>query len=105
MQLLLLTLFATSSSALNAADYPAPNAVPRGNPAWTNSFLQNNAGLADILTQCTNQNTWALTYDDGPSPYTPQVLDNLSSRRFKATFFVIGSNVLQNPDILLIAYQ
>jgi peptidoglycan/xylan/chitin deacetylase (PgdA/CDA1 family) len=32
----------------------------------------------------------ALTFDDGPGPYTPQVLAVLESYHVKATFFVIG---------------
>jgi peptidoglycan/xylan/chitin deacetylase (PgdA/CDA1 family) len=32
----------------------------------------------------------ALTFDDGPGPYTPQVLSVLESHHVKATFFVIG---------------
>ena len=35
----------------------------------------------------------ALTFDDGPDKYTPQVLDALERNGIKATFFVIGSNV------------
>ncbi len=32
----------------------------------------------------------ALTFDDGPGPYTPQVLSVLERSKVKATFFVIG---------------
>ncbi len=32
----------------------------------------------------------ALTFDDGPGPYTPQVLDQLQRLRVPATFFEIG---------------
>jgi len=35
----------------------------------------------------------ALTFDDGPGPYTPQVLSVLERMRVKATFFEIGENV------------
>ncbi|WP_328471683.1 polysaccharide deacetylase family protein [Actinoplanes sp. NBC_00393] len=37
--------------------------------------------------------TVALTFDDGPSPYTPQVLDILRRNRVKATFCLLGNNV------------
>jgi len=40
----------------------------------------------------------ALTFDDGPGPYTPQVLDVLSLHGVKATFFVIGDNLRKFPD-------
>jgi hypothetical protein len=41
----------------------------------------------------------ALTFDDGPSPYTAQVLDILARYQVKATFFVIGQNVERHPDL------
>ncbi|HTF29405.1 MAG TPA: polysaccharide deacetylase family protein [Flavitalea sp.] len=41
-----------------------------------------------------------LTFDDGPHPVaTPFVLDALSRYQAKATFFCIGKNVVQYPDI------
>lgn len=43
----------------------------------------------------------ALTFDDGPDPeWTPQILDILAKNSIKATFFVIGRNVEDNPDII-----
>jgi peptidoglycan/xylan/chitin deacetylase (PgdA/CDA1 family) len=35
----------------------------------------------------------ALTFDDGPGPYTPQVLDILEREHVPATFFVIGQEI------------
>lgn len=35
----------------------------------------------------------ALTFDDGPGPYTPIVLDALEKYDSKATFFVVGSKI------------
>jgi len=41
-----------------------------------------------------------LTFDDGPSgQYTPLVLDLLSREHVPATFFILGSEVAQYPDI------
>ncbi len=43
----------------------------------------------------------AMTFDDGPSPeLTPKLLDILKARGIKATFFVVGQNAAQYPDIL-----
>ena len=43
----------------------------------------------------------ALTFDDGPNPtLTPKLLDLLAAHHFKATFFVIGQNAADHPDIL-----
>src|SRR3712207_5840418 len=38
-----------------------------------------------------------LTFDDGPSPYTPRVLDVLKRHSAKATFFVVGQQVRHRP--------
>lgn len=42
----------------------------------------------------------ALTFDDGPGPYTAQLLDALRDRGVKATFFVLGSRAAQYPDLI-----
>lgn len=41
-----------------------------------------------------------LTFDDGPSSVTPQILDVLDKYRIKATFFVTGERAQANPDIM-----
>ncbi|MBQ7469296.1 MAG: glycoside hydrolase family 11 protein [Pseudobutyrivibrio sp.] len=43
-----------------------------------------------------NQKVVALTFDDGPSSTTDQVLDVLQQYNVKATFFLIGQNVNSN---------
>ncbi len=42
----------------------------------------------------------ALTFDDGPSIHTEELLDGLKERNVKATFFVIGKNAKELPDIV-----
>jgi peptidoglycan/xylan/chitin deacetylase (PgdA/CDA1 family) len=43
----------------------------------------------------------ALTFDDGPHvTNTTRLLDMLAQRHVKATFFVVGENVVQYPDIM-----
>ena len=42
----------------------------------------------------------ALTFDDGPGPYTAQLLDILDQHGAKATFFLIGSKVSAQADVL-----
>jgi peptidoglycan-N-acetylglucosamine deacetylase len=39
-----------------------------------------------------------LTFDDGPSIYTPQLLSELKAKGVPATFFVIGANAAQHPN-------
>ena len=43
----------------------------------------------------------ALTFDDGPDPeYTPEILEILKRQHAPATFFVIGLNGEEHPDLL-----
>lgn len=43
----------------------------------------------------------AMTFDDGPSAMlTPKLLDLLAAHHIKATFFVIGENVAEYPEIV-----
>ena len=42
-----------------------------------------------------------MTFDDGPSAEnTPRLLEMLKQRNIKATFFLIGQNVVSNPDLV-----
>lgn len=43
--------------------------------------------------------TVALTIDDGPSEATSEILDVLADNDARATFFVIGENVRERPDL------
>src|SRR5713101_2129353 len=43
----------------------------------------------------------AMTFDDGPSAkLTPKLLDLLAAHHIKATFFLIGENVAEHPEIV-----
>ena len=46
-----------------------------------------------------------LTFDDGPSSNTNQILDILNERGIKATFFVLGSNVEKKPEVVKRMYD
>lgn len=65
---------------------------PRSNwlgPNWT-----------QLPLAASRRNEIALTIDDGPDPVvTPQVLDLLDRFHAKATFFCIGNNAAQHPDL------
>ncbi|WP_237391690.1 polysaccharide deacetylase [Paenibacillus dendrobii] len=38
-----------------------------------------------------------ITFDDGPSPYTPQLLNVLDQYKVKATFFMLGNQIASHP--------
>ncbi|MDD4346865.1 MAG: polysaccharide deacetylase family protein [Desulfitobacteriaceae bacterium] len=49
----------------------------------------------------TQEKVTALTFDDGPDPlYTGTILDILQTKNIKATFFILGQNAKQNPDLM-----
>lgn len=41
-----------------------------------------------------------LTFDDGPSKYTDELLNILKEKNVKATFFIMGQSLEKNPNIL-----
>jgi peptidoglycan/xylan/chitin deacetylase (PgdA/CDA1 family) len=47
----------------------------------------------------TNRPSLALTFDDGPTPSTPEILDILREYRVPATFFQVGNHVSAYPEI------
>ncbi|KAG8720528.1 chitin deacetylase [Ceratobasidium sp. 395] len=57
----------------------------------------------DVVT-CPDKLAWGLTFDDGPSPYTPKVLNYLAEKNLKASFYVIGANIVNHPEILQATY-
>lgn len=48
----------------------------------------------------TKKKVVAFTFDDGPRPWTNQVLDALKERNLRGTFYVIGKDALRYPKIL-----
>jgi len=56
-------------------------------------------GMA-LLRQEMPANYCALTFDDGPGPYTAALLDLLEERGIVATFFVVGHNAERRPALI-----
>lgn len=81
---------ATTASAWSAAPSPAPAA------ALGLAAAQASAKHVD----CTKTKCIALTFDDGPGPYTLTVLRALQASHARATFFVLGKNVAAHPETL-----
>lgn len=53
-----------------------------------------------IMNQDMGENLCALTFDDGPSPNTPALLDMLEGYNIPATFFLLGKNASYYPQIV-----
>ncbi len=71
-----------------------PDAVSHGGPVV-------DARGGTVHTVAPADHTLALTFDDGPDPvWTPQILDVLRKHHVHATFFVVGSAAIDNPDLV-----
>ncbi|KAI8916387.1 hypothetical protein EDD86DRAFT_222331 [Gorgonomyces haynaldii] len=63
-----------------------PKALPTSMPAI-------NANIpVTLYSTCVDPKAWALTFDDGPSPNIPSLLNVLDDLKVKATFFINGQN-------------
>jgi peptidoglycan/xylan/chitin deacetylase (PgdA/CDA1 family) len=77
--------------AVPTARRPADLAAAAGCPARPGALVQDAPGSG---------RTVALTFDDGPSEWTPAVLDVLAREHVHATFFVIGRSAQADPATL-----
>ena len=72
--------------------------VPPGAGAAANSPAAFTTSEAPGGAATAGQKVIALTFDDGPGPYTPQVLSVLERYQVRATFFEIGDEVAAYPQ-------
>ncbi len=57
--------------------------------------------VKQTLWQASDPKAVALTFDDGPdSKYTKKILDILAAKNVKATFYVIGRQAAESPDVI-----
>lgn len=81
-------------------NYSSSGPVPQNQVGNYSSNFSKNAGVTFTRVMVSG-NHIAMTYDDGPHPTnTPRLLDMLAARNIKATFYVIGNSVNQNPGVL-----
>ena len=74
--------------------------VPRNNAGNHSSNFSKDSGVTFTRVAVAG-NYIAMTFDDGPHPVnTPRLLNILAARNIKATFYVIGNSVNQNPGVL-----
>lgn len=95
----------TLSLTLAQQAYPPPLVSPPIIPEWTRSLNVDSATPLVSVDRCTDSNSWALTYDDGPSGFTSAVIDGLTRARVKGTFFVTGNSLLKYSEPLRKAYS
>lgn len=79
----------TAASAKPKQDAPRENQAPTKQPKITFTSVHVDGPYI------------AMTFDDGPSAVlTPKLLDLLAAHHIKATFFVVGENVAEHPEIV-----
>ncbi|KAM0790666.1 hypothetical protein ACM66B_004525 [Microbotryomycetes sp. NB124-2] len=60
---------------------------------------------ATDITYCPTTDEFGLSYDDGPSPDTPRLLNLLAANDIKSTFFIVGSRAISRPEMLQTEYM
>jgi peptidoglycan/xylan/chitin deacetylase (PgdA/CDA1 family) len=92
----------TSSASVHAG---ARHPVAGPTPPTTDTLEDQNKAVASVLAYTpfireggAQRRDLALTFDDGPGPYTPAVLNVLEREHAPATFFVIGEELRYFSD-------
>ncbi|GAA5991745.1 hypothetical protein JCM10908_001119 [Rhodotorula pacifica] len=60
---------------------------------------------ATDITYCPNKDDWGASFDDGPSPYTPRLLNLLQQQNVQSTFFIVGSRAISRPAMVQAEYM
>ena len=80
---------------------PGPKSTPKSQPkSQRKSESKAKAKAESKRKPSRGKRVVYLTFDDGPSRFTQQVLDILNRYEAKATFFVLGANVVDNPSLV-----
>ena len=77
---------APPSGPSESAALPESTATPEGTASSENAVF--------------HEGQVALTFDDGPGQFTEQLLDIFKERNIKASFFVLGRQVVEYPEII-----
>lgn len=57
------------------------------------------------VVSCPEKLHWGMSHDDGPAPYSPNLLQYLDQNQLKTTFFAVGSRCLSYPALLQEEYM
>lgn len=105
---LLVTVPADAITPLLSDDGRATQSAERGTAAPSSTATPSTTadtpapasatGASDV--DCATAKCIALTFDDGPGPYTGRILDTLQAAGARATFFTIGRNVAAEPELV-----
>lgn len=96
-------IFAVHSNHKTVAQNPKPtqNVVQLSAKAKAEALAkQKEAAILKEQQQFAQQKVVFLTFDDGPTPYTNQILDILKANHIHGTFFIVGNNIKGHEDVL-----
>ncbi|GAA5869184.1 hypothetical protein JCM3774_003974 [Rhodotorula dairenensis] len=80
-------------------------AVQNGNEDGSCWWTCGGCTRATDITYCPRKEDWGASFDDGPSPYTPRLLNLLQSQNIQSTFFIVGSRALSRPEMVQAEYM
>ncbi|MFB7381627.1 polysaccharide deacetylase family protein [Kitasatospora purpeofusca] len=90
---------AAPASAPSPAAAAAPSSAPPAGAAPARALTE--AESRPVYELDADRRVVALTIDDGPDPrHTPTVLSLLEQHGIRATFFLIGENAVEHPDLV-----
>ncbi len=91
---------AQGAATVVAEDFEVPTAEPKAGDSSgpVPGLLPGRDDSVDCTTA--ESKCVALTFDDGPGEQTPELLDAFAEHNAKATFFLTGEPLRENPDIL-----
>lgn len=73
---------------------------PAGRAAGASVRNPRHGASPPAQVDCTKRKCAALTFDDGPGPYTAELVATLQQRKVPATFFLVGDRVRQSPELV-----
>ena len=100
LHIVLILIIAFGRNEAATGIYSPLDVTVKAVPAWSALYNLNNGPLAPVINRCVADDVWALTFDDGPSKFTLRVVNDLRETETKATFFVVGSRIVNNVKML-----
>lgn len=89
---------ATTTTTLAPTRTATPGPAQTGSGAPTTAAPSGTPQPANV--DCRHKRCVALTFDDGPGPYTAKLLTELAAKDVHATFFLVGQNVAARPGLV-----
>ena len=90
-----------SASSSTSKTQPSQTVSPSSDPTTTSTTPTPSPTPTREPVDCTKEKCVALTFDDGPGPKTPELLDILAKEKVPATFMLVGRAVNTYPDTVV----